>query len=40
MTDSEFAAFQAIHRNYNSIQIDDQLHLVEDLKSPDIRRVP
>ena len=30
MTDSEFAAFQAIHRNYNSIQIDDHLHLVED----------
>ena len=30
MTDSEFAAFQAIHRNYNSIQIDDQLHLTED----------
>jgi len=30
LTDDEFAAFQAIHRNYNSIQIDDHLHLVED----------
>ena len=30
MTDSEFTSFQAIHRNYNSIQIDDHLHLVED----------
>ena len=30
MTDSEFAAFQATHSLYNSIQIDDHLHLVED----------
>jgi uncharacterized protein len=30
MTDSEFTAFQAAHRNYNAIQIDDHLHLVED----------
>ena len=35
MNDSEFAAFQAIHRNYNSIQIDENLHLVED---PDVTR--
>ena len=30
LTDAEFADFQAAHRNYNSIQIDDHLHLVED----------
>jgi uncharacterized protein len=30
MTDSEFAAFQATHSLYNSIQIDKNLHLVED----------
>ncbi|RPH74848.1 SET domain-containing protein-lysine N-methyltransferase [bacterium] len=30
MTDSEFAAFQATHSFYNSIQIDKNLHLVED----------
>jgi hypothetical protein len=35
MTDSEFAAFQAIHPLYNCIQIDDHLHLVED---PEIAR--
>jgi uncharacterized protein len=35
MTDEEFAAFQAIHRNYNAIQIDDHLHLVED---PEVTR--
>ncbi|HLO33322.1 MAG TPA: SET domain-containing protein-lysine N-methyltransferase [Anaerolineales bacterium] len=35
MTDSEFAAFQTTHRLYNSIQIDDHLHLVED---PEITR--
>ena len=35
MTDSEFAAFQATHSFYNSIQIDKHLHLVED---PDITR--
>ena len=35
MTDTEFVNFQIIHRNYNSIQIDDHLHLVED---PDITR--
>ena len=35
MTDDEFAAFQAIHRNYNSIQIDDHRHLVED---PEVTR--
>jgi len=35
MTDEEFAAFQAAHRNYNSIQIDDHLHLVED---PEVTR--
>jgi SET domain-containing protein len=35
MTDSEFAAFQATHSLYNSIQIDDHLHLVED---PEITR--
>ena len=30
MTDEEFVAFQARYRNYNAIQIDDHLHLVED----------
>ena len=35
MTDSEFAAFQATHSLYNSIQVDDHLHLVED---PEITR--
>src|ERR1044072_2728471 len=35
ITDSEFAAFQATYRLYNSIQIDDHLHLVED---PDVTR--
>jgi uncharacterized protein len=35
MTDSEFADFQATHSFYNSIQIDDHLHLVED---PEITR--
>ena len=30
MTDSEFTDFQATYRNYNAIQIDDHLHLVED----------
>ena len=30
MSDEEFAAFQATYRNYNAIQIDDHLHLVED----------
>jgi uncharacterized protein len=35
MTDSEFAAFQATHSLYNSIQIDESLHLVED---PEITR--
>jgi hypothetical protein len=35
MTDEEFQAFQATYRNYNSIQIDDHMHLVED---PDITR--
>ena len=30
MTDSEFAAFQTTHSLYNSIQIDKNLHLVED----------
>jgi uncharacterized protein len=30
MTDSEFVAFQATHSLYNSIQIDEHLHLVED----------
>ena len=35
MSDSEFADFQAIHRNYNSIQIDENLHLVED---PEVTR--
>ena len=35
MTDSEFEAFQATHSLYNSIQIDDHLHLVED---PEITR--
>jgi hypothetical protein len=35
MTDVEFMDFQAIHRNYNAVQIDDHLHLVED---PDVTR--
>ena len=35
MTDAEFEAFQAIHRIYNAIQIDDSLHLVED---PEVTR--
>ena len=35
MTDEEFAAFQATYRNYNAIQIDDHLHLVED---PEVTR--
>src|SRR5215213_3135832 len=35
MTDSEFADFQAVHAMYNSIQIDDHLHLVED---PEVTR--
>jgi len=35
MTDAEFEAFQATHRLYNSIQIDDHLHLVED---PEVTR--
>src|SRR5690242_18641592 len=35
MTDAEFAAFQTAHRLYNSIQIDDHLHLVED---PEVTR--
>src|SRR4030095_3458643 len=35
MTDEELAAFQDTHRNYNSIQIDDHLHLVED---PEVTR--
>jgi SET domain-containing protein len=35
MTDSEFAAFQATHRFHNSIQIDENLHLVED---PEVTR--
>lgn len=30
MTDSEFALFQATHSLYSSIQIDGNLHLVED----------
>jgi hypothetical protein len=30
MTDSEFEAFQDNHSFYNSVQIDDHLHLVED----------
>jgi SET domain-containing protein len=30
MTDSEFESFQAAHPTYNSIQINDHLHLVED----------
>ncbi len=30
MTDAEFAAFHDAHALYNSIQIDDHLHLVED----------
>ena len=30
MTDEEFATFQATYRNYNAIQIDEHLHLVED----------
>jgi uncharacterized protein len=35
MTDEEFEAFQATHRIYNAIQIDDHLHLVED---PEVTR--
>ena len=35
MTDSEFATFQSTYSLYNSIQIDDHLHLVED---PEITR--
>ena len=35
MTDAEFEAFQAAHRNYNAVQIDDHLHLVED---PEVTR--
>jgi hypothetical protein len=35
MTDSEFAAFQTAHSLYNSIQIDDHLHLVE---APEVTR--
>ena len=35
MTDAEFMDFQAVHRNYNAVQIDDHLHLVED---PDVTR--
>lgn len=35
MTDAEFAAFQATHSFYNCIQIDENLHLVED---PEITR--
>ena len=35
MTDAEFAVFQATYSNYNSIQIDDHLHLVED---PEVTR--
>src|SRR5919109_427065 len=35
MTDAEFAAFQATHSFYNSIQIDKNLHLVED---PEVTR--
>ncbi len=35
MTDEEFAVFQATYRNYNAIQIDDHLHLVED---PEVTR--
>ena len=35
MTDAEFAALQATHSLYNSIQIDKHLHLVED---PEITR--
>lgn len=35
MTDAEFAAFQATHSLYNSIQIDKNLHLVED---PEVTR--
>ena len=35
MDDAEFAAFQATHPLYNSIQIDDHLHLVED---PEVTR--
>ena len=35
MTDAEFVAFQATHSLYNSIQIDKNLHLVED---PEITR--
>jgi hypothetical protein len=35
MTDAEFMDFQALHRNYNAVQIDDHLHLVED---PEVTR--
>jgi len=35
MTDAEFASFQSNHALYNSIQIDDHLHLVED---PEVTR--
>ena len=35
MTDEEFGVFQATHRIYNAIQIDDHLHLVED---PEVTR--
>ena len=35
MTDEEFEAFQATYRNYNAIQINDHLHLVED---PEVTR--
>lgn len=35
MTDEEFSTFQATYRNYNAIQIDDHLHLVED---PEVTR--
>jgi uncharacterized protein len=35
MTDEEFIAFQAAQRIYNSIQINDHLHLVED---PEVTR--
>ena len=35
MTDAEFEAFQSTYRNYNAIQIDDHLHLVED---PEVTR--
>jgi len=35
MTDSEFADFQTTHSFYNSIQVDKNLHLVED---PEVTR--